>query len=403
MHRWIATSLGLALWFALTPALCLGQAGTFKTPSPGWSSPGDDCLCETDCYCPPPLTVRLEYLMWWSRGRNTPPLVTTSPQGTPRDEAGVLGFASTSVLYGDDPIGDAFRSGGRLSVSYMIDRCTWADARAWGLEDSSESFFAASDGDPILARPFFNVVLGQEDSLLVAFPGVATDGSISVRSKNDLFGADAWIRETWATDGGARIDLLAGYQFTRLDDSLAIHNTQTSIDPAAIVAVGTVFDVRDTFVTQNTFHGGQLGFVGEYQGRCWSLELLGKVALGSMSERVLIDGSTIITQPNVQPVTSLGGLLAQGTNIGVYERQRLAFIPEVGANLAYDVNPCWRITFGYSFLYWSNVVLAGNQIDTAVNLSQSPGPLVGPVRPAFDFHRTDYWVQGINVGLQYRW
>jgi len=54
-------------------------------------------------------------------------------------------------------------------------------------------------------------------------------------------------------------------------------------------------------------------------------------------------------------------------------------------------------------LYWSNVVLAGNQIDRAVNLSQNPGPIVGEPRPAFAFQRSDYWVQGLNVGLQYRW
>jgi hypothetical protein len=239
--------------------------------------------------------------------------------------------------------------------------------------------------------------------LLVAFPGVTTDGSILVRSKNDMFGADVWIRETWCADGGAQIDLIGGYQFTRLDDSLAIDNRQTSIDPAGTVPIGTVIANFDQFVTQNEFHGGQLGVAAEYQGCCWSLELLAKVALGNMHERVLIDGRTTTTQPNLPPVTSLGGLLAQGTNIGVYERDRLAFIPEVGINLGYDVNPCWRLSAGYSFVYWSNVVLAGNQIDRAVNLSQNPGPIVGPARPAFAFHRTDYWAQGLNFGLQYRW
>lgn len=399
MRRFVAFSLGLIAGLALAMA----RANAQTTSDSQWELSAEEFACAADECCLPVVTARLEYLLWWSRGRNVPPLVTTSPQGTPRDEAGVLGFADTTVLYSDDPIGDDFRSGGRLSISYLVADCLWAEARLWGLADSSEAFFASSDGDPILARPFFNVVLGQEDSFLVAFPGVTTDSSITVRAQNDLYGADAWIRETWSAEGGARIDLLAGYQFTRLDDSLAINNIQTSLDPTATLPVGSVIDVRDIFATQNEFHGGQLGVAGEYQGRCWSVELLGKVALGAMRERVLIDGRSIVTEPNLPPATAVGGLLAQGTNIGVYERQRLAFIPEVGANLAYDVNPCWRINIGYSFLYWSNVVLAGNQIDRAVNLSQNPGPLVGPARPAFDFQRTDYWVQGINVGLQYRW
>ena len=388
----------------LTLAVALAAAqGQGPEVAADWQSPDVLASCSDGCCYPPTLTARLDYLMWWSRGRNTPPLVTTSPPGTLRADAGVLGLATTTVLYGDDPIGEDFRSGGRLTLSHWIDDCLWMEGRLWGLEDGTESFFAASDGDPILARPFFNALLGQEDALLIAFPGVTTDGSIAINSRNDLFGADAWIRETWSVDCGARIDVLAGYQFTRMDDSLAIRSVTTSIDPGGAVPVGTVLDVRDIFATQNEFHGGQLGVAGEYQGRCWSVELLAKVALGAMHERVLIDGRTVTTQPNTPPATSLGGLLAQGTNIGVYERDRLAFIPEVGANLAYDVNPCWRINIGYSFLYWSNVVLAGNQIDPAVNLSQNPGPIVGPARPAFAFHRTDYWVQGLNVGLQYRW
>ena len=118
---------------------------------------------------------------------------------------------------------------------------------------------------------------------------------------------------------------------------------------------------------------------------------------------VQIDGRTTLTEPNAAPVASAGDLLAQPTNMGVYDRTRMAFIPEVNANLAYDVNPCWRINVGYSFLYWSNVVLAGDQIDRGVNLSQNAGPLIGAARPAFAFHCTDYWVQGINVGVQYRW
>lgn len=371
-------------------------------------APWGDCCghgyCGDACCGVPTVTARLEYLMWWSRGRDVPPLVTSSPAGTPRAEAGVLGFPDTTILFGGEPIGGDFRSGARATVSYLLDDgCTSIDGRMWGLEDGTDRFFATSDGDPILARPFFNAVLGQEDSLLVAFPGVTTDGSISIVARNDLIGADAWLRQTWRHDCGTRIDLLAGYQFIRLDDGLSINNVQTSIDPASTIPVGTVLDVLDVFTTQNEFHGGQLGFVAEYCGPCWKVELLGKIALGGMRQRVLIDGRTITTEPAGLPIATAGGLLAQPTNIGVYERTGVAFVPEIGANLAYDVNPCWRISCGYSLIVWNNVVLAGNHIDRTVNLSQNPGPLVGEPRPRFSFNGTGYWVQGLNVGLEYRW
>ncbi|MFN9916623.1 MAG: BBP7 family outer membrane beta-barrel protein [Pirellulaceae bacterium] len=30
-------------------------------------------------------------------------------------------------------------------------------------------------------------------------------------------------------------------------------------------------------------------------------------------------------------------------------------------------------------------------------------PFVGAERPRFSFRETDYWLQGGNVGLEYRW
>ena len=41
-------------------------------------------------------------------------------------------------------------------------------------------------------------------------------------SKNDLIGADAWLRRNWYDDGCLAIDITGGYQFTRLDDSIVI-------------------------------------------------------------------------------------------------------------------------------------------------------------------------------------
>ena len=49
------------------------------------------------------------------------------------------------------------------------------------------------------------------------------------------------------------------------------------------------------------------------------------------------------------------------------------------------------------FMYWHNAAFAGSQIDRSVNLSN---PLVGPARPTFNFHDTDYWLQGVNFGAE---
>jgi hypothetical protein len=65
---------------------------------------------------------------------------------------------------------------------------------------------------------------------------------------------------------------------------------------------------------------------------------------------------------------------------------------------------------GYEILYWNRVVRPGDQIDHNVNLSQNAvldpkgvGTLVGPAQPAPLFNRSDFWAQGINLGLEYRY
>jgi hypothetical protein len=54
------------------------------------------------------------------------------------------------------------------------------------------------------------------------------------------------------------------------------------------------------------------------------------------------------------------------------------------------------------------VARPGEQIDREINPTQLPrfnggGNLAGAGRPAFTFKDNDFWVQGINFGLEYRY
>jgi len=364
----------------------------------GWISDG---CCAEDC-CFPQTTARLEYLMWWGRGQNLPPLVTTSPNGTPQAEAGVLGFPNTTTLFGGEGVQQRLRSGARITINRMLDDGDMIGGRFWGLENAQANFFAASTGDPILAIPFFNTQVPGENSQLVAFPGVTTDGSVSVRSYNQLLGADAWFRRTASRDACFQLDWLAGYQFVRMNDSLFMRSVQTDITGAG-VPVGTVLAVQDNFRTSSEFHGATVGLVIENQCGCWQFDVLAKMALGNMHETVNVSGSTTVTQPAVAPSTTASGLFAQGTNSGVRSTNRFTFIPELNANLGYRLSDQWSFTTGYSFLYINNVAVSGGQIDRTINPSQNPGPIVGPARPAPLLNSTDYWVQGLSLGMDYRY
>ena len=57
---------------------------------------------------------------------------------------------------------------------------------------------------------------------------------------------------------------------------------------------------------------------------------------------------------------------------------------------------------------WNDVVRPGNQIDRVVNPNIVPtdqdfGVAGGPRRPAPLFNSSDFWAQGVNFGLHFRY
>lgn len=349
---------------------------------------------------------RMEWLMFFSRGRNAPVLVTSSSLTTPRDDAGVLGMPTTRELYGGaEPIGEDMRNGARITFGRMLgDNITTLTGRFWGVENGVETVAGDSSDRAIFARPFFNLSTGEQDAFLVSFPGVTAPASMHIQSRNNLFGGDAYLSRNAIHDPWLTLDFLAGYQFTRIDDSTVIRSLSNSIDPLSPLPVGTDIAITDSFRTQNQFHGASLGFLADFRHDVMSLEVLGKIAFGNVRQSVIVDGETTLTPPGGgAPTTTNNGLLALPSNIGSFERNRFAVAPELNINVLWHFTPQLKAVCGYSILYWSNVVLSGNQIDTTLNLTQVPGPIVGPAFPRAHFQRTDFLAQGINIGMDYRW
>ncbi|MFM9066824.1 MAG: BBP7 family outer membrane beta-barrel protein, partial [Planctomycetota bacterium] len=126
---------------------------------------------------------------------------------------------------------------------------------------------------------------------------------------------------------------------------------------------------------------------------------------GNTRGTVMIDGKTTTVDGSI--TTSSGGLLALDSNIGTFEQDQLSLVNEMGLNLGYQVAPAWRVIVGYTFIYWSRVLRAGQQIDREIDPNQiPPAPntaVISPARPAFQFNWTDFWAQGVTVGLEGRW
>jgi len=161
--------------------------------------------------------------------------------------------------------------------------------------------------------------------------------------------------------------------------------------------------VDDQFRTENQFHGGQVGVTGEYRLGRWYADGMAAVAFGLTWERLDIDGGTRTTSPAGTQVTG-GGLLALPSNSGRSREADFAVVPEANLTVGYQLADHWRAFIGYTFQYVSNVARPGQAIDPVVNLTQlPPGPLVGALRPQHKDAVTDFWVQGVNLGLEVRY
>jgi hypothetical protein len=391
--------------------------GSPPTPTPTEEAlPGGDAAaaqlcCPEQPVCGPPgrFWVGAEYLLWWMRGAAVPPLVTTSPAGTPVGQAGVLGTPGAAVLFGDNHVNNDARSGFRITMGGWLNQqqTLGLEGSFFMLERLATGFSASSPGSPLLSRPFVDATTGLPAAELVAFPGVLRGTVGAAESSTGLLGAGALLRCNLCCGCGYRVDALGGYRYLRFTDGLTVTENLVSTSPASptFIPLGTMINVTDRFATRNEFNGGDLGLSGLFWRGPWSLGLLAKLAVGNTHQVIGVDGSTTVTVPGQAPVVSPGGLLALSSNSGSFSRDRVSLVPEFGVNVGYFITPRLRVFTGYTLLYWSDVVRAGDQVDLTVNPNLLPpvtGPVSGPARPALRFQTTDLWVQGLTTGLEFR-
>jgi hypothetical protein len=348
-----------------------------------------------------------DYLLWGMKGGRLPALVTTSPPSS----RGILGQPGTTVVIGDSDANRGAFSGGRFVGGVWLD-----DDQVCGLEGTY--FFLAersanggiastgAAGSPTLGRPFFNVLSNMQDAQLLALPGQQA-AAISVNLSTSLQGAEATgVVGVWGSDC-ARLEMLVGFRYLELDDKLRMAQQITFV-PNSPVNAGSVITQGDEFDAGNRYYAGQVGLRGEVCYRGWLLGAAAKLALGGNEEIVSIAGASRFAPAVGAPLASSGGVLALPSNSGRFVHGSFAVVPEFDVRVGYQVSRHMRLFAGYTFLYWSEVVRAGDQIDTSVNptqvaIVQPAGPLVGPARPAFSVHGTDLWTQGGTFGVEFRY
>jgi hypothetical protein len=363
------------------------------------------CPCESPDNVPSRFYGSAEYLLWWLKDQHVPPLVTTGPPAS----NGILGMPGTKVLFGGNGVSEGDFSGARFTGGYWLDSCQlWAiEGSFFFLGDQTRNFAASSAQFPVLARPFFNLNSGLEFSQVTATPGVST-GRIDVSTTSRLWGAEGNVRRHLCGGCDWRVDLLAGFRYLNLDEGLAITESIQAIPGGSAFGGDNIF-VADRFHANNKFYGGQVGADFEYHRGPWFADVRGKVALGGTRQLVDINGNQLIVTPTGAAMSFNGGLLALPSNIGHFHRDRFGVLPEVGVNVGYQVTDHLRAFVGYNFLYLSSVVRPGDQIDRVIDVTKVPNfappgtPPAPQARPMVLFKDTDFWAQGINFGLEFRY
>jgi hypothetical protein len=347
-----------------------------------------------------------DYLLWWVRRRPTPTVVTAGNINDPIP--GAVGQANTRVLIGgsgaDD---DNNQSGGRLTAVYWFDQdhTCGVDGSFFILEQSSTTRTAGGDGsDPtlVIARPFFDPNSGVRVAAPIVVPRLLA-GEVAVSTPRRFMGGDANLRFSEEVSGVviSRVTLLAGARYAALDEKLLVAEDVTGV-PGFFRDGSLRFSAQDNFVTYDRFYGGQLGLETETRVGPVLLTTVGKVALGTTEQIVKNTAFSQLTTPRGVTTDLTRGLLIQPTNRGRFSRNEFGALPEVDFSVTWVFNEHLRASLGYSFLYWSNVVRPGDQVDPTVNVGgvgalRQPGTSPHPLEP---FHTTGFWAQGLSAGLE---
>ncbi|MBN1590751.1 MAG: BBP7 family outer membrane beta-barrel protein [Pirellulales bacterium] len=405
---------------------------------------------------------RADYLLWRTRGVDLVPLVTTSDV----EDQGIIGNDTTRILFGNDRINGDSHSGTSIKFGWWFHcgRTAGVEFDFLTLGERGTDFYysSSSTGYPLYARPFDDVnpeSLGSNAELISETPWLR--GTVDGRVDEYFHSAGVNLRlnlcchepccscgcsedcgeccEEECGDGSCcsemectraavycrglgsllerfrpsryRVDLIAGYRHYQLNDSLRVNESSLVLQNHDLLRAGTTIDLFDEFRSRNEFHGGELGVIAQIYRGCWSFEFLAKMALGNNSQVVTINGQTTIDthQQGDEPAVYGSGMLAMknGTegNIGRYTNDDFVVIPQFGAEIGYQMTCHMRAYVGYNLIYWANVARAAEQVDYTLNSEYfppaNPQPS-GAARPAFAWEDSNFWAQGLNLGLEYR-
>jgi hypothetical protein len=368
-----------------------------------------------------------EYLLWWLKKSPVPfPLVNTTSDFTAIPPGAFL-QPGTGTLIGEERLNPGLRSGARFEAGAWIDdhRCIGVEGNFFFLESHTVSQSVASSGapgSPVLVVPFFDADALAESTFPLALPGALAGGAaLSISSR--LQGAEINGAVAVCTCSWLRVDVLAGFRYLDFHESLTFTTNSIGIlAPGPGSNNGLVLNTIDEFNSHNVFFGPQVGVRGECHLGNLFVEGTAKFAIGDVYQTTTIGGAAVtnfFNAPAGGPFTGVppqlvpgSGIFAQPSNIGPTgrnTRHQINWSPEAGVKVGYQLFPWVRVFAGYEFLWTSNFARSGEQFDRFINTAQTvPAAIAGVpsapgTRPMVSPGGSVFWVQGIDVGLEFRY
>jgi hypothetical protein len=295
------------------------------------------------------------------------------------------------VVLGGDKVGQDARSGARLQLGYwaLDEHLLGIEAGAFFLGQETDRASVLSFGNEMLARPLRDGLNKWAETTRSNIEPPNNSGRIGFVHDSNLWGAELDVRSGLLAATGCNVDLLAGYRTVGLYEGLTITEALVTAGmPATNMNPGspaTSVFVVDRFKVNNQFHGGQIGAEAGVPLGQWSLEGKAQLALGCTVQDLDIFGVSS---------NGTGGILANASNIGHNQRAVFSVMPEIGLTVGYQVTDWMRTYFGYDLLYWNTVLRPGSQIDRIINRVTQSSPA---------FNTSDFWAQGINLGLEFHY
>ena len=344
----------------------------------------------------------LEYIAWGLQGDSLPPLAIQGPYNT-----GTNSFESPVVVSPSTVNNDVLSGArGQLGMWFTDDQGIGMDTSLFGVEQNTSTDIFQSYNSPAIGRPFLNSETGAENAQLVAAPGIL-GGSFKIQEITQFYGGDLNLRYGLIRGQYWTLDAITGFKYLSLRDRLSLTENLYAYGgdgnrfPEG--TAGSGITVMDQFSTQNNFYGGQIGGILGLHLNRWQFDTTLKLAAGTNQVHANILGNTTVTGANGAVTNYTGGLLGQRSNIGAFNFSETSFVPELGLGVGYNFNSNVKMMVGYNLIYWTNVARAGNMIDTQVNPSQLPPSTTSAGPPYRQYTTTDFWAQGITLGLELKY